>query len=171
MKRNHAMEELEACAAAALREALKQVSTIKVRDLRGASQGGGRGMVAHIEVLGHSHTLACKIEPSGELGDVERALAKLAADAARLGADATPVLIAPCLSAEAQALCKQSQAGYLDLEGNTRLVIGEVFVVRRSLPARAVHPSSLSQRLTAGVMPGFSTARAESPSGGSRAAA
>ncbi len=168
--RNHATNELEARAAEALREALEQVSTIKVKDLKGASKAPGRSIVARIDVLGHSHTLACKVETSGELRQLSTALAELHADAAHLGADATPVLIAPYLSQEAQELCKQSHAGFLDLEGNARLIFGEVFIVKRSLPLRSLHQSSpaLAQRRSPGVLPGFPPARAESPSGGSR---
>ena len=168
--RSHAMDELEARAAEALREALEQVSTIKVRDVSRGAQAGGHGIVAHIDVLGHSYTLACTIEPGGELRHVEAALAKLEADAARLGAGATPVLIATCLSPEAQVLCRQSHIGFLDLEGNARLIFGEVFIVKRSLPVVALRPSSPApaQRRFAGALPGFSPARAAGASGGGR---
>lgn len=168
--RNHATNELEARAAEALREALKQVSTIKVKDLRWARQAWGPSIVAHIEVLGHSHTLACKVESCGDLGDVERALSKLAPDAARLGADKIPVLIVPSLSAEAQALCKESRASFLDLEGNARLMIDEVFIIKRSLSTRSLQQSSpaLTERRFPDASAGFPPARAENPSGARR---
>jgi hypothetical protein len=54
-----------------------------------------------------------------------------------LAADAIPVLIAPRLSPEAQALCKENQVGFLDLEGNARLTVGDFFIVMRSLPRSA----------------------------------
>ncbi len=168
--RSHATNELEARAAEALRELLEQVSTIKVRDLRRASKAPGRGIVAHIEVLGHTHTLACKVEASGELCQVSAALAEMDAHTAHLGADATPVLIAPYLSPEAQSLCKESHAGFLDLEGNARLMIDEVFIAKRSLPMGSLLQSSpaLTERRLAGALAGFPPARAESHSGGSR---
>jgi hypothetical protein len=65
---------------------------------------------------------------------VRSALNELRQGAARLPGDATPVIIAPYLSPESQALCKESQAGFLDLEGNARLALGEVFIVKRTLP-------------------------------------
>ncbi len=168
--RSHATDALEVRAAAALRAALEQVSTIKIKDLRSAPQAAGQSIVAHLQVLGHSHTLACELAPSANLGDVERSLAKAGADAARLGAEAAPVLIAPHLSAEAQALCKQNHTGFLDLEGNAHLVIGEVFILRRSLSVPTLQPSSspLAQRRLAGARAGFPPARAENPAGSSR---
>ena len=164
------MDALEARAAEALREVLNQVSTIKVRDLRRPSKAPGRAIVAHIDVLGHSHTLACKVEASGEISRVNAALTELETGAAHRGADATPVLIAPYLSQEAQALCKQSHAGFLDLEGNARLMIGEVFIVKRSLRLDRIEQSSPSraQRPFAGILSGFPPARTEGPSGASR---
>ncbi len=60
--------------------------------------------------------------------------ASLQRTAQDFNADATPVLIAPHLSPEAQALCKETRVAFLDLEGNARLFVGEVFIVMRSLP-------------------------------------
>jgi hypothetical protein len=166
--RNQATSELQARAAEALREVLEQVSTIKVRDLKLTQKAPGWSIVAHIKVLGRDHRLTCKVEASGELPQVGTALAELHADAAHLCADATPVLIFPNLSAEAQALCKESHACFLDLEGNARLMIGEVFIVKRSLPVRDFQQSSLAltQRRFAGALAGFPPARAVNPSGG-----
>ena len=45
--------------------------------------------------------------------------------------DATPVFIAPYLSPEAQALCRAQDVGFFDLEGNTRLCFGSVFIERQ----------------------------------------
>ena len=52
---------------------------------------------------------------------------------ARFPGETTPVLIAPELSEEAQALCRESNTGFLDFEGNARLYLDEVFIVKRSL--------------------------------------
>jgi hypothetical protein len=59
---------------------------------------------------------------------------------ARFPGATTPVLIAPELSEEAQALCRDSNTGFLDLEGNARLYLDEVFIVKRSLPHRKTLP-------------------------------
>ena len=50
-----------------------------------------------------------------------------------LGKDVTPLLIAPYLSPEAQALCRDQGVGFLDFEGNARIAFGGVFV-ERSVP-------------------------------------
>jgi hypothetical protein len=44
--------------------------------------------------------------------------------------DATPVLIAPFLSSQAQALCREESVSFLDLEGTVRLVLDGIFVER-----------------------------------------
>jgi hypothetical protein len=151
MKTNHTVNELETRAAEALRKLLEQVSTVKLRELRSVAPSSGRspGLVARIEVLGHSHTLACKVAASPRLHSVDAALAELRGESAHLGAEVTPVLIAPYLSTQARALCQASQTGSLDLEGNARLVFGEVFIARRSLPRRN-RPSSNTAGRTAG---------------------
>jgi len=46
------------------------------------------------------------------------------------GKNTTPILIVPFLSAEGQALCRESQSGFLDLAGNARLVFNGVFIER-----------------------------------------
>jgi len=42
----------------------------------------------------------------------------------------TPIFIAPYLSPEAQTLCREHEVGFLDLEGNARLVFDGVFIER-----------------------------------------
>jgi hypothetical protein len=64
---------------------------------------------------------------------VRASLRKLQECAAHLAGETTLVLIAPYLSPEAQTLCKESHAGFLDLEGNARLSLGEVFIGKRSM--------------------------------------
>jgi hypothetical protein len=49
---------------------------------------------------------------------------------AHFGSEATPIFIAPYLSPEAQGLCRENQVGFLDLEGNARLVFDSVFIER-----------------------------------------
>jgi hypothetical protein len=167
MDRRDARQALESRAAEALRGLLRQVSVIDLKDIRLESQGCGReiGILAQIRVLGHSHTLVCKVKAGSELGQVRMALEELRNHASRCAGDATPVLIAPYLSPRAQALCIQSQAGFLDLEGNARLNLGEVFIGRRSLPIPLHHHSSASSARTAdpSLLEGFPPARSGVP--------
>ncbi len=141
MKASEAKRDLEVRAAAALKAVLAEVSTIKVREIRHQSPQNGhdRGLTAYVDVVGRHHTLACGVPCDGQPGHVRSALEELRHGAARLPGDATPVIIAPYLSPEAQALCKESKAGFLDLEGNARLALGEVFIVKRTLPSHSPH--------------------------------
>jgi hypothetical protein len=141
MKTSEAKHDLETRAAAALKAVLAEVSTIKLREIRHQSPqtGQDRGLTAYVDVVGHHHTLACGVPCDGQPGHVRSALEELRQGAARMPGDATPVIIAPYLSPESQALCKESKAGFLDLEGNARLALGEVFIVKRTLPTHNPH--------------------------------
>jgi hypothetical protein len=99
-----------------------------------------RTIIAQIDVYGHRHTLACEVYPDGDPGRLRAAFRQSQRVAQPISSDATPVLIAPYLSPEAQDLCKQSKGGFLDFEGNARLTVGEVFIVMRSLPGNSAAP-------------------------------
>jgi hypothetical protein len=77
--------------------------------------------------------LACEVNTDTRASKVRASIRKLQECAAYLAGETTPVLIAPYLSPETQALCKESHAGFLDLEGNARLSLGEVFIGKRSM--------------------------------------
>ena len=133
MKAKNSMDELEARAAEALRALLGEVSVIKLKGIRHDARGA---VLAHVDVLGHSHTLACQVRTNAGPENLRSALRELHDDAAHFR-NAVPVLIAPYLSPEAQALCKENHAGFLDLEGNARLALGEVFIGKRALTHHA----------------------------------
>jgi hypothetical protein len=44
------------------------------------------------------------------------------------------------MSEEAQTLCRNNDVGFLDLDGNARLYLDEVFIVKRSLPQKTIPP-------------------------------
>ena len=140
MTTDMAPTELGARAAEALKTLLSQVSGVRLTEMKREPQARGRAVeiVARIDVFGHTHTLACEVHSDGEPDHVRAALHGLRDSAVRLPAHTTPVLIAPYLSPEAQAFCNENQAGFLDLEGNARLTVGEVFIGTRSLPCHAI---------------------------------
>jgi hypothetical protein len=105
-----------------------------------------RTILAQIEVHGHRHALACELYSDGDPSRLRAALRESQAFASPVHSDATPILIAPYLCPEAQELCKQSKAGFLDFQGNARLTVGEVFIVMRSLPGRATAPQFAALR-------------------------
>jgi hypothetical protein len=136
MKTRSSNDELEVRATEALRTLLGQVSVVKLKEIR-REKGS---MLADVDVLGHRHTLACEVKPNAQLESLRSALRSLN-DAH--GKDAAiPVVIAPYMSPEAQALCKESQAGFIDLEGNARLAMGEVFIGKRAFTPHALAASS-----------------------------
>jgi hypothetical protein len=136
-------------AADALRAVLHHVSAIKLKEIEMDSPGPDLkvDLLAHVDVYGHSHTLVCKVEASGRPDHVRTALEALRSHADGLDGNATPVFITPRISEETKAMCGESKTGFLDLEGNARLDLGEVFIVKRTLrQSRRSLSSSMSGR-------------------------
>jgi hypothetical protein len=130
-------------------ETLGQMSGVDLKDMRREYVGSDRpnAILARIDVLGHGHTLACAVERKGEPAHIRAALSDFLNRALHLTGSATPVIIAPYLPPEAQTVCKDADAGFLDLEGNGRLSIGELFIAERSFPCCVpTRPSALSTR-------------------------
>lgn len=132
-------------AVAALNSLLTQVSAITLKDIGigwpvAGSEVPGReiDILAHVEVFGRSHTLACQISNGSGPKQVRESIEELQHHAARLPGKVTPVLILPVLSPEVQTLCDQSKTAWLDLHGNGRLAVDEIFISVRSLPRRAL---------------------------------
>lgn len=119
-------------AAEALQSVLHQVPKIKLLDIEHELAGPDHGadFVAHVEAAGHRHRLVCEVKASGQPRHVRMALLQLRDYVDRHAQDATPVFIAPYLSPEAQALCREHEVGFLDLEGNVRLLFDTVFIER-----------------------------------------
>ncbi len=126
---------LEVRAIQALSALLKQVSVIRVKEIRLEDRGPGKGsaLVALLDVLGQSHTLACEVEPNDRTESLCSAM-----DAGCDSATETHIVIAPHMSSKAQEFCKRNHAGFLDLDGNARIDMGEVFIGRRCV-ARHSH--------------------------------
>lgn len=149
MKTAIALNELESRAVAALTALLGRLSAIQIKqiDRQSPSTGRSAAILARILVLGHSHTLACQVSPHAEPARLRAALSEFGSRPASPPGDTTNVLIAPSLSPEAQAFLKEHRAGFLDLEGNARLTVGEIFIGMRSLPARAAaQPSAVHRK-------------------------
>jgi hypothetical protein len=129
---------LEVQAVEALKALLRQLSAVKVRDISIESPGPKhrKEIVARIDVYGRHHTLFCQVRANGEPRNVQMVLGELQEFALQDDEEVTPVLIAPQLSTEAQALCRQRRLGFLDLEGNAHLELKEVFFGKRCLPRR-----------------------------------
>ncbi len=135
MRTDRKATELEQRAAVALKALLGQISAVNIHELKSAPRAHGDcvEIMASLDVYGHKHTLACAVHADASPGKIRASLGRLQELAAHQAGQTTPVLIAPYLSPEAQALCKENHAGFLDLEGNARLNMGEVFIGKRSL--------------------------------------
>ncbi|WP_428422650.1 type IV toxin-antitoxin system AbiEi family antitoxin [Methylibium sp.] len=132
LKAQDSMKTLEDSAAAALKALLEQVPVIKLADIEHESLSPDRGVdiVAHVDVSGRRHTLVCEVKSSGQPRHVRMAALQLRNYMVHHAQQATPVFIAPYLSPEAQALCREESVGFLDLEGNARLLFDTVFIER-----------------------------------------
>lgn len=134
-------KHLESEAIEALRETLRQISVIKVKDICLDCPGHHeKTILGHIEIYNHAHLLACKVVRNCEELPMKRAVRELGAIQRHRGVAINPILIAPKMSDEAQALCRENNVGFLDLDGNARLYLDEVFIVKRSLPHKKKIP-------------------------------
>ena len=140
-------KHIESEAIEALRDTLQQISVIKVKEIAVDPHGrrGEKTILGHIEIYGHAHLLACKVVKSCELLCVKRVVEELQGVRKERGVVVVPILIAPVISDEAQMVCRQNNVGYLDLAGNARLYLDEVFIVKRSLPHHKELPSQAEQ--------------------------
>jgi hypothetical protein len=132
LKVSNSVKNLEEQAAGALTSLLEEVPAIKVRDVRIEPDGPDRGIdiLARINVSGQRYLIVCEVKSSGQPRHVRTALLQLRNYVAHREPSSLPVFIAPYLSAEARALCREEKVGFLDLEGNARLVFDGVFIER-----------------------------------------
>jgi len=137
-------KQLESEAIEALRETLGQISVIKVKQISIDRHGhrGERSVLAHIEIYHHAHLLACKVVYTTDLQHLKRAVYELKQAEKERGVVVIPVLIAATMTEEAQTLCRNNNIGFLDLDGNARLYLDEVFIVKRSLHRTTVPPQA-----------------------------
>ncbi|WP_418132262.1 type IV toxin-antitoxin system AbiEi family antitoxin (plasmid) [Variovorax sp. 375MFSha3.1] len=145
LKIDDSVKNVERQAAAALRVLLEQVPAIQLLDIEheALSPDHGVGIVAHFEVYGRRQALVCEVKSSGQPRHVRLALLQLRDYVMNQAKDAVPVFIAPYLSPEAQALCREHEVGYLDLEGNARLALDSVFIERQVASKPAVERREL----------------------------
>lgn len=134
MRMINSMHATRSRAAEALKAVLCQVSQVKLKDIDLPNPDLKIDIVAHVDVHGHRRALVCSVNASGRPEHVLVALDELQSFADQFEGDATPVIIAPHFSEEAKALCGEKRAGFLDLDGNARLDLGEVFICRRMSP-------------------------------------
>ena len=146
MKTMRIPNEMQTRAAEALNSVLHQVSSIKTNDIRFQPLNRKTDILADINVLGRKHRLVCNVA-AGEPDDVRKALDKLKSCSDSRKNGATPVLIAPYLSPQAREMCDKSHVGFVDMQGNARLVVDEIFIGKRSVKCGT--PGNSPNRMTA----------------------
>ena len=132
LKTIESVNELERRAAEALKALLDQIPAISSTDVELEARGTDwhADILARVNTGGRRHVLVCEVKSSGQPRHVRMALLQLRDYVAHSGTDAIPIFIAPYLSAKAQSLCREQGVGFLDLEGNARLVFNGVFIER-----------------------------------------
>lgn len=146
MKPTRIPNEMEARAAEALGALLHQVSSIKTRDIKFQPVRRKSDILADIDVLGRKHKLVCNISEDHP-DEVKKALDKLRTCADGKKDGATPVLITRQATQQTREMCARSRVGFIDLEGNARIEVDEVFIGKRSVRSAPAMP--VSQRYTA----------------------
>jgi len=133
VKQPESVKELEDRAAGALRELVAEVPAVRLENVEVDPNASDRGVdiLARLNVHDRPHMLVCEVKSNGQPRNVRAALLQLRNYVAQLGSDAVPMFIAPYLSPEAQALCKENNVAFLDLVGNARLAFDNVFIERR----------------------------------------
>lgn len=96
-------------------------------------------LLARVTVANHSHTLACALLKES----LEATLLSLTRATRALGERVRPVLIAAELDHTEQALCRESGVDFIDMAGNARLSLDDIFSSPepvQSLPASLLVP-------------------------------
>ena len=88
-----------------------------------------------VKAHGRSQRLICEVKGNGQPRHVRAAVAQLRYFVQPRQRDAYGIVIAPYLSAAAQKICREEDVGFLDFEGNCRLVFNGVFI-ERAVPLR-----------------------------------
>lgn len=149
MKMANDGNNMVARAAEALRAVLGEVSSVKLMEMRFETPGHGQAseILAKIDVLGHRHTMTCEVNTEGSQRLLMTGLRNSREGSVDRDANSTFVMIAPYLSPEAQAICKESHTNFIDLQGNARITIGEIFIGKRTMVPRMREPVMIDPSL------------------------
>src|ERR1017187_9368701 len=109
MRMADSLKSTKRTAAEALKTVLHQVSQIKLKGIEFEPPHPDLkvDLLAHLDVHGHSHTLVCKVETSGQPEFVRLALEEFQGHSTHLGGNSTLVFIAPRLSWEARTMRRE----------------------------------------------------------------
>jgi hypothetical protein len=130
------VDKTEQEATQVLRDLLKKVPVVERLDVQHQPRPSAHGLyeadiVATMMIAGRPHKLICEVKSSGQPRFVRQAILQLLNATTYYKQSVTPVLIAPYLSPEVQALCRDENVGFIDFEGNARLVFDNVYIERQ----------------------------------------
>ena len=133
LKLNESVKDTRSLAIEKLRGLLQQVPAIRVLGVEQetTSAAGPMDLLMRLEVAGRHRALACEVNDNGQPRYVRAALSQLRSVVFDQAPGTVRVLIAPYLSPAAQAMCREAGVGFLDLEGNARLVFDGIFIERQ----------------------------------------
>ncbi len=116
----------------ALRHVLAQVPALEIVDVEhgDAQNDDVADAVVRLRSSGRRHALLCEVKSNGQPRYVRGAILQLQHQVARQAGPATPVLMAPYLSPQARAMCRDESVGFLDLEGNAWIRFDSVYIER-----------------------------------------
>ena len=131
------LERIEGRAAEALRSLLESVPSLNIESIDFDANLAAKqiDVLAKVEAFGRHSILVCQVKSNGQPRHVRAAILQVQRYVELFGKDATPVIIAPFLSRESQALCREERVGFLDFEGNCRLLFDGMFI-ERQMPNR-----------------------------------
>jgi hypothetical protein len=126
------VKEVERQAASALEALLRRIPAIKLKELRQQNwiPNGGTDLIAKVDASGKTYLLICEVKRNGQPRHVRNAIYRLKSYVTELEKPATPILIAPYLSAAAREICTENEVSFLDFEGNARIAFGTVYIER-----------------------------------------
>lgn len=125
------VNDLELEAAAAIGQLLEKVPFVQRPKVELTSPDKGFDILATFSVGGAPRYFACEVKTAGQPRHVRAALLELRKAAGTLNPPAVPIFVAPYLSHDAQALCREFDVGYLDLVGNTWIAFDTVLIERQ----------------------------------------
>jgi hypothetical protein len=137
LKSHKPVKTLKSTAARQLSTLLKQIPAIDPESVNAEfSHGEGRyDLAVQLNSSGEKKTFICEVRASGQPRHVRTAALQLHEYVSRSNWSAIPILIAPFLSAEAQAICREYDIGFLDMEGNCRLAFDGIYI-ERAVPTK-----------------------------------
>ncbi|MGY2811931.1 type IV toxin-antitoxin system AbiEi family antitoxin [Bradyrhizobium sp. USDA 4506] len=132
LKYPDSLKDTEDRAVRALRALLENVPAIQVESIKATGpRDPGFDIVAELIIGGRQHRLICEVKSVGQPRYVHGAIFKLRRAMEHFDPSATPVFIAPYLSPESQALCREYDVGFVDLAGNARLAFDTIYIERQ----------------------------------------